>query len=36
MEFDRVRDGKVVESYVVWDVLGMLRQLDAMPDEGGA
>lgn len=36
MEFDRVRDGKVVEGYVVWDALGMLRQLGVMPDERNA
>ncbi|WP_435151833.1 ester cyclase [Haladaptatus sp. DFWS20] len=36
MEFDRVKDGKIVEAHVVWDALGMLRQLDAMPDERSA
>jgi steroid delta-isomerase-like uncharacterized protein len=33
MEFDRVRDGQVVETHVVWDALGMLRQLGVVPDE---
>ena len=36
MEFNRVRDGKIVEGYVVWDALGMLQQLGAMPDEHGS
>ena len=36
MEFDRIRDGKVVEGYVVWDTLGMLQQLGAIPDEHGS
>ncbi|WP_266075353.1 ester cyclase [Haladaptatus caseinilyticus] len=36
MEFNYLRDGKIVEMRVVWDALGMLRQLDAMPDERSA
>lgn len=36
MEFNRLRDGKIVETRVVWDVFGMLRQFDALPDERSA
>jgi steroid delta-isomerase-like uncharacterized protein len=31
VQFDRVRDGKIVESHGVFDALGMLQQLGAVP-----
>ena len=30
---DRVEDGKIVESWSNWDVLGMLQQIGAIPQE---
>jgi len=32
IEIDRVEDGKIVESRVSWDALGLLRQLGAVPE----
>lgn len=32
-EFVRLEDGKIVESHVVWDALGLLGQLGALPEE---
>jgi steroid delta-isomerase-like uncharacterized protein len=34
MSIDRWKDGKVVESWVEWDNLGLARQLGAAPAEG--
>lgn len=34
MEFARVEGGKVVESHVVWDALGLLDQLDSLSPTG--
>lgn len=31
-DLSRVEDGKIVESHVVWDALGMLRQIGAIPE----
>ena len=31
MQFSRVRDGKLVESHGLFDALGMLQQLGAVP-----
>jgi predicted ester cyclase len=33
---DRVLEGKIVESWVEADMLGVLRQLDAVPEPGGS
>lgn len=33
MEFDQVEDGKLVESWLMYDALGFLQQLGALPDE---
>jgi steroid delta-isomerase-like uncharacterized protein len=29
---DRIKDGKIVESYDYWDTLGLLQQLGAIPE----
>ena len=34
MEFVRFEDGLIVESHVVWDALGVLRQLGAVEPPG--
>ena len=34
MEFNRVRDGKVEEHWVELDLLGLMRQLGAIPEPG--
>jgi steroid delta-isomerase-like uncharacterized protein len=36
MGMDRVRDGKIVESWGNWDTLGMLAQLGAIPAAAAA
>src|SRR5437588_6927346 len=36
MGMDRVRDGKIVESWAAYDTLGMLTQLGAIPAPTGA
>lgn len=36
MEFNKLEDGCIVEGRIVWDVLGLLGQLGALPDESGA
>lgn len=36
MQFNRVEDGKIVESHINYDALGMLRQIDALPNEFAA
>jgi predicted ester cyclase len=32
IELDRIEDGKIVESRVSWDALGLLQQLGAVPE----
>lgn len=32
IELDRVEDGRIVESRVAWDALGLLRQIGAAPE----
>lgn len=32
IEIDRVRDGKMVESWIAWDALGLLQQLGVVPE----
>lgn len=32
IELDRIQDGKMVESRVSWDALGLLQQLGAIPE----
>lgn len=36
IEFDRVRSGKIVETWQNWDTLGLFEQLGAMPSEMSA
>lgn len=36
MEFNRLEDGKIVETRLMPDTLGMLKQLDALPEEFAA
>lgn len=31
-DLSRIEDGKIVESRIVWDTLGMLRQIGAIPE----
>lgn len=31
---DRMADGKVVERWAVWDILGMMQQLGVIPAPG--
>jgi steroid delta-isomerase-like uncharacterized protein len=33
IEIDRIEDGKIAETWVVYDALGMLRQLGAVPEQ---
>ncbi|WP_175459706.1 ester cyclase [Natronorubrum sediminis] len=33
MEFDRIEDGKLAETWLLTDALGFLEQLGALPDE---
>lgn len=33
IEIDRVEDGKIAETWVVYDALGMLQQLGAVPEQ---
>lgn len=36
MEFNRLSDGKIVETHIVWDTLGMLEQIGGMPGQQAA
>ncbi len=31
VQFDRIRDGKIVESHGLFDALGLLQQIGAVP-----
>lgn len=33
---DRHADGKIAESWAIWDALGMLQQLGLVPSSSGA
>jgi steroid delta-isomerase-like uncharacterized protein len=33
IEFDRVRNGRIVETWQNWDVIGMFQQIGQMPSE---
>ena len=36
IQIDRIQNGKIVESWVSWDTLGLLMQLGAIPAPGQA
>jgi predicted ester cyclase len=33
---DRIQDGRIVETWVNWDTLGMMQQLGLVPEQAAA